>query len=130
ASKVLTPPGATTFGTAVGDIAVGPDGNLWFTEPASAQSGHNFIGRLTLPGTFTELPVCASPFSIAAGPDGNLWSTTSTIGGRIPPAGAVTEFGGALPVLDIAAVGTGRDLWFAEENSVLQDGSIGRITAP
>lgn len=73
-------------------IAVGPEGNLWFTEP-----GGDRIGRITLAGQVTEYPVptaLSQPFQIALGPDGNMWFTESNAGnvGRITPAGAVTEF--------------------------------------
>jgi virginiamycin B lyase len=54
-------------------IALGPDGNLWFTE-----SNANQIGRVTATGAFTEFAVPtanASPQSITAGPDGNVWFT-------------------------------------------------------
>src|SRR5919197_259177 len=52
-------------------IAIGPDGNLWFTEDLG-----NRIGRMTLDGTLTEfpLPVANSrPRAVAEGPDGALW---------------------------------------------------------
>ena len=48
-------------------IAAGPDGNLWFTVPAS-----NFIGRITTAGVVTDffagITTAANPFAIAADP--------------------------------------------------------------
>jgi virginiamycin B lyase len=51
-------------------IAVGPDGNLWFTETLG-----NKIGRISRRGSIIEyaLPTPgAYPLGITAGPDGNL----------------------------------------------------------
>jgi virginiamycin B lyase len=76
------------------DIAVGPDGNLWFTEAI-----RNSIGRLTPTGVFTFFPIPtagAGPNGITPGPDGALWFTEFQANqiGRIDPAtGTITEFG-------------------------------------
>jgi len=59
-------------------IAVGADGNLWFTE-----FGSNQVGRITTAGVVTEFPAGNLPFYIAAGPDGNLWFTEFTSAGKI-----------------------------------------------
>ena len=59
-------------GSSPSGIAAGPDGNLWFTEPAAQ------IGRITPAGAITEYPAAHSlqrPRGIAAGPDGNMWFT-------------------------------------------------------
>jgi streptogramin lyase len=56
-----------------GSIQTGPDGNLWFTEPAT-----DHIGRITPAGQFTRfsVPTAGSgPLVIAPGPNGNLWFT-------------------------------------------------------
>jgi streptogramin lyase len=89
-NEVLTEFPVTTGGNLL-DIAVGPDGNLWFTD-----AGNNEIGRVTTAGAITKfaVPTAASGVHgiIAAG-DGNLWFTENLAGklGRITPAGAVTE---------------------------------------
>jgi streptogramin lyase len=58
AIRLFDVPGAdSTWG-----IAVGKDGNLWFTEYKSEQ-----IGRITPQGTITEFPVPNFPLGIAAG---------------------------------------------------------------
>jgi len=54
------------------NIAVGPDGALWFTE-----LGANTIGRISTTGVINEYPLASGshPYGITAGPDGNLWFT-------------------------------------------------------
>ena len=71
------------------DIAVGPDGNLWFTD-----AGQNEIGRITTAGAITKFPVptaASGVFGIIRAPDGNLWFTEQAANklGRITPAGVV-----------------------------------------
>ena len=112
-------------------IASGPDGNLWFTDPASTTA----IGRITPSGQTTEfstgLNAGSLPVEIAPGPDGNLWFTdrgsTKAIG-RITPSGQITEFStglnaGSLP--DGIAPGPDGNLWFTDRGSTK---AIGRIT--
>src|SRR5205807_1285125 len=63
-------------------IAAGPDGALWFTEPAADR-----VGRIATDGMIAEYPVPtpgAEPTAIAAGPDGALWVTEFTAGRRRP----------------------------------------------
>jgi streptogramin lyase len=107
-------------------IAPGPDGNVWFTEPAANQVGH-----ITPAGVVTEFAVltaASEPTGIAAGADGNLWFTQGAASriGRITPTGAVTEF--PLPAAGSSprgiTAGPDGNLWFTE-----RDGNrIGRIT--
>ena len=105
-------------------IALGPDGNLWFTE-----SRANKIGRITPSGEITEFPAPAAggyPAGICAGPDGNLWfaENGSNRIGRITPQGSITEFPipNAFPLGGPAEITTGPDgnLWFTET-----DGGVG-----
>jgi hypothetical protein len=119
---VLTP-SSTPFG-----ITAGPDGALWFTEPAG-----NKIGRITPAGAITEFAIptaSSSPGRITAGPDGALWFTEGNGNqiGRITPAGAITEF--AVPTANSQPIGitAGPDgnLWFAE----FSGNNIGRLTTP
>ncbi|HTR03470.1 MAG TPA: sigma-70 family RNA polymerase sigma factor, partial [Thermoanaerobaculia bacterium] len=49
-------------------IAVGPDGNLWFTESLPA------VGRLSPSGDLAEFPLSGGAHGIVAGIDGNLWA--------------------------------------------------------
>src|SRR5262249_21123695 len=83
-TEFLLPP--LSLGGALGaqNIAVGPDGNLWSTDPVA-----NDIGRIPPAGQVTEFPGLAGEGDITAGPDGNLWFTAgqffdSSIG-RITP---------------------------------------------
>jgi streptogramin lyase len=56
-------------------IAVGPDGNLWFTRP-------NKLGRVTPTGTITEFTMPAELRHITAGPPDTVWFTTDLYIGR------------------------------------------------
>jgi virginiamycin B lyase len=120
---------------APGSITAGPDGNLWFTETATAVLGGgpgiNGVGRLTTSGRVTEFSagISGAPRSIARGPDGNLWfveesnsESPAGIIGRITPAGSVTEFNIGAYQLDSITAGPDGNLWFAGS------GVVGRIT--
>jgi virginiamycin B lyase len=63
-----------------GSIAVGPDGNIWFTSP---QEG--LIRSITTSGKLTKVRIPAeTPAGIALGPDGAVWFTEQPNGiGRI-----------------------------------------------
>lgn len=96
----------------VDGIALGPDGNLWFTD-----SEANQVGRVTSAGAVTRFPLAGEPTSITAGPGGALWitrdnandvvklSTAGTIVGNFPISGAYP--------LGITA-GPDGNLWFTE----------------
>jgi len=108
-------------------IVVGPDGNLWFTEPAEGPSADspfgNKIGMIN-PTThavteFTVPTQGGEPFGITAGPDGNIWFTEERgdkIGMINPATDAISEFAvptpNALPTR--IAVGPDGNLWFTE----------------
>src|SRR5688500_218892 len=62
-----------TANTGPGDIVLGPDGKLWFTEKTT-----NKIGRVTPgdPPLIEEFDVAATftePFNITVGPDNRIW---------------------------------------------------------
>ena len=115
-----------------GDIAVGSDGNLWFTwvtsevGPAAAS-----IGRITPSGTITRFPVSEDngwpAGGITAGLDGSLWFTLGSANmiGRILTTGTVTLFrlpaGSSFPS-DIAR-GSHGFIWFSEA----EPSAIGRF---
>jgi streptogramin lyase len=120
-------------------IAVGADGNLWFTDTGAGSNDAwvNKIGRLTPSGAFSEFPLTlrkATDFInlLIAGPDGNLWFSIdselpdySVFGemGRITPQGTVTIFtlGKFVEPRDMT-VGPDNNIWFSS------GGLIGRIT--
>jgi streptogramin lyase len=82
-------------------ITLGPDGNLWFTEPFANQ-----IGMMTPDGQLTEYAIPTSnsnPQLITAGPDGNIWFTevgSGQIGQFVlNGGGAGSSASGVFPVL-------------------------------
>ena len=106
------------------DIALGPDGNLWFTEVNGSS-----IGRITPAGVITEFYVTSGPpIGITAGPDGNLWFTQIYAGriGRMTTSGDVAYFYTPTRNSWPGNITTGPDgnLWFTE----VYVNKIGRIT--
>jgi virginiamycin B lyase len=82
-----------------GDITAGADGALWFIELNGTIDARvvvgNRVGRITLAGEITELPIPSrggSPTNVAVGPDGNLWYTKGAALGRVADDGTITEF--------------------------------------
>jgi len=113
---------SSSFG--LGDIATGPDGNLWGTEIGPS------IARITTAGASAEfaLPPMANVSKIVSGPDGNMWFTdggTNQIG-RITTSGDVTEYSIPTPNSGPFGISLGPDgnLWFTESTG----NKIGRIT--
>jgi virginiamycin B lyase len=101
-------------------IAVGPDGNLWFTENRG-----NKIGEIN-PTTHAilEFPIPTAnsgPDGITAGPDGNLWFTedANKIGQINPTTHAIAEFpiptAYSLPL--VITGGPDGNLWFTEQDA-------------
>jgi streptogramin lyase/N-acetylneuraminic acid mutarotase len=113
-------------GTSPIGIAAGPDGNLWFTQPAA-----HSIGRITPRGVFTSFPLpnpVGEPYEITSGPDGNLWFTDipdNSIG-VITTAGVIREFPVLSPRSSVHGITSGPDgnIWFTEART----NRIGRIT--
>lgn len=134
----VTPGGKTTFFRAgldprsgLGDMVLGPDGNLWFADAGRRPA----IGRVTPTGEITEFRAGLDPRSkpavLVAGPDGNVWFTdvgpTPAIG-RITPGGEVTEFSAGLNAWSSPSgivLGADGNLWF-DNNSATA--AVGRIT--
>jgi streptogramin lyase len=107
-------------------IALGPDGNLWFTEShvsnlaPFARSGGS-IGRITPAGVVTEFTIPTPDsrlFGISGGPDGNVWFAESGANqiGRISPSGLIAEFAVPTAASEPTDIVTGPDgnLWFTE----------------
>jgi streptogramin lyase len=120
-------PNATPWG-----IAVGPDGQLWFTE-ASA----NKIGSVTTTGTVTEYPIPApgpnnTPYTITAGPDGNLWFTEGSSIGRLDPStGQISLFPLPTDFSHLAVgitAGPDSNLWYTVANLDTGADAIGRMS--
>lgn len=70
------------------DIAVGPGGYIWFTNP-----GANDVGRVSEQGEITEIGNggLVEPRDITAGPDGNMWFTYWRGIGKVSLQGEVTS---------------------------------------
>jgi streptogramin lyase len=96
-------------------IAVGADGNLWFTELLG-----NNIGRITPSGVFTEFATSRRPWGITLGADGNLWFSADGYFGRITPAGSLIEFPSHISDgPSVLAISSGPDgkLWYVGSSS-------------
>lgn len=112
-------------------IAVGSDGNLWFTENLANQ-----IGRISPTGEITEFLVPTPdsyPRDIAAGPDGNLWFTEVRAKvGRITTAGTITEFETSQRPANIPSdivAGPDGALWFTGSYGIGRISTSGKVTA-
>jgi streptogramin lyase len=142
---LIAPSGqAVTFGDGIdpnsepGEMAVGADGNVWFT----INPGINLLprdrypaalGRVTPAGQITTFRAGLSPDAtlgdIAAGPDGAVWFTEAGPApaiGRIAPNGEIVEFrAGLAPNSTPGGIAAGLDgaLWFSDRAA-----TFGRIT--
>jgi virginiamycin B lyase len=110
-------------------VAVGPGGNVWFTDPSESSSEQSYVGRVTPSGNVRTFPIpqpFGYPQGIAQGADGNMWFTEFPDAlGRVTPEGEITEY--IVPALAQSihgiALGPDGDIWFTERNDAL-----GRIT--
>jgi streptogramin lyase len=105
--------------SALRDLTLGPDGNMWFLDEAANQAG-----RITPSGVITEFAIpTANSFlgGIKSGPDGNLWFAEESANqiARLTPTGVISEY----PVpsqnsgpLDIVTGPDGK-LWITENNA-------------
>jgi len=107
-------------------IAVGPAGDIWFSEYQN-----NVIGRFTAAGNVARFPLGGGegfPERLTTGPDGNIWFTDPAGNriGRLKPADGSVEY---FPVTTAKAgpvgITAGPDgaVWFTEHAV----GQIGRI---
>lgn len=101
-----------------GEIAVGPDGNLWFTNANAAAVGINFVGRITTAGVVTTFPTSDMANGITGGPDGNLWAIEHHHVAKISTSGAETEY--PINGTGYAGITTGSDgnIWFTNLQQV------------
>jgi streptogramin lyase len=99
------------------DVAVGSDGNIWFTE-----SGVSKIGKMSTAGvTLAEYPTKTKPSNLSAitsGPDGNLWFLENTefgAVGRITKTGVVTEYKAQMQNFENGIIaGPDGAIWYAQ----------------
>ncbi|HEU0194826.1 MAG TPA: hypothetical protein VFQ71_11545 [Gaiellales bacterium] len=109
------------------NLVYGPDGAVWFTEPAAGA-----VGRLVpATGAVRQIPLGqgSGAFDLAVGPDGNLWVTERSAGAIavIPPSGTspaavYTLPTGSRPSAIVPAVDGA--LWYTDPGL----SEIGRIT--
>jgi virginiamycin B lyase len=108
-------------------IALGSDGNMWVTDPAT-----NSIWKVSQKGTGTACPLSAhaQPLGITSGPDGAIWFTEPGINkiGRLPVGSScagLTEFKVATGNAGVTGITSGTDnaLWFTE----MRARKLGRI---
>jgi len=106
-------------------IALGSDGNMWFTE---SNINVNQIGRVDAKGKITEFVVpdqSSQPDDIVSGPDGALWFTMPSgfpdVIGRVTTGGQFTTFGpgcdpngGCSSVPQGIASGPDGNLWYTD----------------
>src|SRR6266581_3052843 len=117
-------------------IAVGADGNLWFTDTGAGSNDAwvNKIGSLTPSGAFSEFPLTlrkATDFInlLIAGPDGNIWFSSGGLIGRITMKGQLHLFNpdpqNRSNYMSSSGITSGSDgaLWFATVNV-----AVGRVT--
>jgi|GEM_PF-2959325 len=107
----------------VSDMALGPDGNVWFSENGS-------IGKITPAGVITESLVGGA--NVTAGTDGNVWFTYAGSGaadhgvGKITASGVVTRYPIPYYYHEPKGIVAGPDgnMWFTEPGA----NKIGKIT--
>jgi streptogramin lyase len=136
-SGQITEFAVTTFaGANPVDIAVGADGNLWFSDQGTTEA----IGRITPSGQITEtaagtggLNAGAAPDEIVPGPNGTLWfldvSGTKPAIGRITASGQIGEFSMGIDpgaMLNDLTAGPDGDMWFTDRQS--GHPGIGRVS--
>jgi streptogramin lyase len=102
-------------------ITVGPDGNLWFTEPFTGM-----VAKMTTSGVLTEYAMPASaydtpaarPLAITAGWDGKLWFTEprKKMVANMTTSGQFAEFRLPSAGYEPTGIATGQDgnLWVTE----------------
>ncbi len=111
------------------DIALGADGNLWFTMPAVSK-----IGRITPRGQITEYAAGLVGLQyVAAGPDGATWYSSRQGIGRIDPGSGRAD---TYPCAGFGAMTIGPDghLWVLGDAHIYvvkarSEGTSARVTA-
>jgi len=120
-------------------LAVGSDGNIWFTAAEADR-----VGYITPGGRIEEFPRLgpyADPEYIVSGPDGALWFTEDEAGSviaRMTTAGALSGFriGGEKETAGAGPLVAGPDgrIWFSAEAGAIgrldPDGHLSRISLP
>jgi len=110
-------------------IAPGPDGNLWFTNPQASATAGNFVGKITTVGVVTTGSTADTPLAVVAGPDGNVWAAEFNHVAKVTTS-SMTEteyplsYGGTSGI----TVGPDGDLWFPEVFTIAKITTGGALT--
>jgi len=121
-----------------GNITVGPDGALWFTDTPG-------IGRMTTSGAFSPF-LSVNAGKMVNGPDGNLWflggTTSSPVLDSMDTSENITSYPitGSYNVVGSLTVGSDGNFWFLERattgsyptvmTKMTATGTITRYTLP
>jgi len=141
-SAVEYPPGP---GQAMGSIASGSDGNIWYsysnvTSPggglrAMATGSNVVLGSYAMPTTLFPLPY-QDPGSLVNGPDGRLWFVQGEGPSGPPILGAITTSGtySAYPLpagstVGGVAAGASNDLWVTAGPAIIRSTTGGTFTS-
>ena len=105
-------------------IAMGGDGNVWFSEHLG-----NRIGKITADGVITEYDIPtpnSQPRAIALSADGNIWFGMFAAGkiGRITPEGKITEFQIPTPNAGPRALAAGADGTLVHPTARVEEGAM------
>ena len=111
----------------VGDIAKGPDGNVWFVSGSG-------VAEITPSGAITQYGPFGAGIGVTAGlttgPDGNLWlglgSATQNWVGKVSPTGTLLAKYAIPSNVGVVSMTAGPDgsMWFTEATN----GKIARVT--
>jgi len=120
-----------------GNITLGPDGNVWFTDPTAVLPGQ--IGKVTPAGQVTIYP-CADPSGSEGYPnqiasaDGDLWIDCKTRIARATTSGVIQFYpvpnlvGNGSHELSGITAGPGGNVWFAINDNANITPAVGYIT--
>ena len=116
------------FNFALAQIAPGPDGNLWFTNPQASATVGNFVGKITTAGAVATFTTLDTPLAVVAGPDGNVWATEFGNVAKITTTGVETEFPLTFGGTSGIVLGPDGDLWFPEAFTIAKITTAGTLT--
>ena len=135
-------PGAAFFGA---NVALGPDGNLWYSSEAhGSTNGNSTISKFSTSGetTYTVLPTCSAScgfswvFNVVNGPDGRIWfGTHNGVIGAMDTNGNVQYYNGPIDCdprrnpcgIALGAI-IGQNIWFwLEPNTSNESDYVGYI---
>ncbi|MCU0308313.1 MAG: hypothetical protein MUE51_11215 [Thermoleophilia bacterium] len=112
-----------------GQMATGPDGNVWFA--LSDSSAAKEFGRIAPDGTVTEYDTVdgGSPVGITTGPDGGIWMTATGKVYRANPGDGSTQAFPIPTLMDARGITAGPDgnLWTGSGDTVYKISTSGTV---